>query len=962
MKSRQPVSIGSLGLLSLCVGAGAYAQGTQSSEQPLEEVIVTGFRGSLEVALEAKRESVNFTDSISAEDVGKLPDNNLAEALQRVPGVQISRTNGEGQQLSLRGMGPSFTRVLLDGMPISSASEGSVDQGAQNREFDFDLLPSEIFSKLEVSKTPRASLVEGGLSGTVDLLTPRPFDYQDFTASYQLQGAYQDTSEEVDPRASFLISNTWNDKFGALVTFSMSERTYRTDGWTSQGWTSGRVGPRLLGANGSPLDVTANPPAPGYGAGFDWNLPSVTNSNPASLDPSFVNESGLTNAQLANAQVPRLGRPEVQTGTRDRVGGTLALQWIPTESLSFNLDAIYSELETDFDRYTNNLVVRNTGPNVAGPTGFGYLTPRDFVLDDNNTLVSGTLENAKFWSENRIFQQESEFLHVGLGGEWQATEWLNVAMKASRAESDFRWRMTTYLYLSAPGDVHIDVGGGIPQITPELDIADSANWRFDTVRVQPRTREEENENLALDLTFGDEDRNIRVGALYNKFYRERLAYSSSVGVTQGTALQPFGYTGGPNLNEFDITNFAEVVPVSGYGDSFNDNPGYRRWTVTDLDAFGALMNPSVLDAAANLDFQNSGSFEEDNLSAYVEGNAAFDLWNRELRVNAGVRYVKTEHDLVGFIRIPSTPPAAGNLFNLRADDFGRNTIVGEYSEVLPSLNLAYDLTDNLVTRFSVSKSMTRPNPGDIQPFTSISTSGVVSQGNPNLDPYISDQIDGGLEWYFSEGAVIGGNLFYKEITGFVVRENIPQPFRNANVPLDTITDPTILALLPNGLDTILLFRTPINIDSTTYLKGIELLYQQRLDMLLQGLGATLNFTRLDSGNEVVVGLADYNYNAVVYYEQERFAVRLSYNFRDNYVECTVNCGSTSPEVGYRKEAGYLDLSSSVNFDAFGQQLTLSFEALNLTDEEEYSFYGYDNRTNTLNRPGRQYILGIRGQF
>ncbi|NLG77474.1 MAG: TonB-dependent receptor plug domain-containing protein, partial [Xanthomonadaceae bacterium] len=157
MRTRRLVSIGSMGLLGVCVGAGAYAQNSQEGDAPLEEVIVTGFRGSLELALEAKRESVNFTDSISAEDVGKLPDNNLAEALQRVPGVQISRTNGEGQQLSLRGMGPSFTRVLLDGMPISAASEGSVDQQARNREFDFDLLPSEIFSKLEVSKTPQAS-------------------------------------------------------------------------------------------------------------------------------------------------------------------------------------------------------------------------------------------------------------------------------------------------------------------------------------------------------------------------------------------------------------------------------------------------------------------------------------------------------------------------------------------------------------------------------------------------------------------------------------------------------------------------------------------------------------------------------------------------------------------------------------------------------------------------------------
>lgn len=944
--SRGIVTTGA-GLLSLCLGTLAGAQETTTTAGgQLEEVVVTGFRESLEVALEAKRQSVNFTDSISSEDVGKLPDNNLAEALQRVPGVQISRTNGEGQQISLRGMGPSFARVLLDGMPISAASEGSVDQQARNREFDFDLLPSEIFSMLQVSKTPRASLVEGGLSGTVDLRTPRPFDYSGFQGSYQLQGAYQSSSEEVDPRASFLISNNWDGRFGALLSLSVSQRTFRTDGWSSQGWTSGRI--------------PGNPPAPGYSGGFDWNLPSVE-ASAANEAPDFINESGLSNAVLANTQVPRLGRPEVQVGDRDRIGGTLALQWAATDDLLLNLDVIYSKLESDFDRYTNNLLVRNTTPDTAGPTGFGYITPSNFQIDSNNTLSRGSLLGAKFWSENRLFQQESDFKHVGLGGAWQIADNIALDMKASKAESDFRWRMTTYLFLSQPGQVDIAVNGGIPVITPQLNLADVSNWQFDTVRVQPRTRADETENLSLNLTFGDEERNIRVGALASNYSRERLAYSSSVGVTQGTALTPFGYTGGANLDTFDITSFARVVPVN-YGEHFDGGAGYNRWIVSDLRAFSGMLNPNALDAAANLDFQNSGTFEEDSLSAYVEANAAFDVWGRTLRVNAGLRYVKTEHEMFGFVRTASTPPASGNLFGLREDDYGPRVTDGEYSETLPSLNLSYDVTDRVLARFSVSQAMTRPNPGDLQPFTVITTDGRVQQGNPNLAPYLADQLDGGLEWYFDEGAVLGGNLFYKEITGFVTRQNVPQPFRNAGVALDTITDPTILALLGDGLDSILLFNTPVNIAATTYLKGAELLYQQRLDRLLPGLGATLNFTRLDSGSQTILGLAETNYNAVAYYEQDRFAVRLSYNYRDDYVECEVNCGSTSLETGFRRAAGYLDLSSSVNFETLGQELTLSFEALNLTDEEEYSFYGYENRTNTLNKPGRQFILGIRGQF
>jgi TonB-dependent receptor len=943
-------SLAKVSFLSLCVSAGiAQAQQTTTpaaGNESLEQIVVTGYRGSLEQSLEAKRDNINFTDSISAEDVGKLPDNNLAEALQRVPGVQISRTNGEGQQISIRGLGPSFARVLLDGMPVSAAGEGSVDQQSRNREFDFDLLPSEIFSKLEVAKTPQASTVEGGLSGTINLRAPRPFDYDGFTASYQLQGAYQDTSEKLDPRGSFLISNTWNDKFGALLSVSGSKRSYRTDGWSSQGWTSG--------------SVPGNPPDAGYAKGFDWNLPSVA-ASPANQAPGFVNESGLTNAQLANAQVPRLGRPEVQVGDRDRYGFTAALQYRPTDTLSFDLDGLYSKLNTDFDRYTDNLLVRNTGAGTDNPTGFGYLTPRNFVLDDNRSLESGTLEGAKFWSENRDFQQETDFKHIGLNMNWQMADKLGLEAKVSKDTSDFRWRMNTYLFLSRPGDVNITVGSGIPQIVPTLDLSNSANWQFDTVRVQPRTRHEKNDNATLNLTWGDDEKNLKVGALYNKFYRERLTYSSSVGVTQGSALTPYGYTGPNDLNTFNIASFARVVPVN-FGENFHDNPGYTRWTVANLNAFDDMMNPGVLDAAANLDYQNSGSFEEKNLSYYLEGNWAFDLGGHSLRLNAGARHINTKQEMLGFIRTADTPPAAGNLFGLREDVFGRNKTEGEYSKWLPSLNATFSITDNLTARFAASRSMTRPNPGDLQPFTSISTAGVVSTGNPNLDPYFSDNLDGGLEWYFAPGAVIGGTVFYKEITGFVVRRNVPQPFRNAGIPLDTITDPTFLALIPQGLDTVLLFNQPVNLPDKTYLAGEELLYQQRLDMITQGLGIQLNYTRLDPGNKTIVGLAENNYNAVAYYEPGTFAVRLSYNYRDDYVECEVNCGSTSPEVGYRKAAGYLDFNGSVDIPAFGHKFTVSLEALNLLDEEEYSFYGYENRTNTLNRPGRQYILGIRGQF
>jgi TonB-dependent receptor len=950
----------------------AAAQEAPAQEAEIDEVIVSGFRSSLEKSLEAKRESTNFTDSISSEDVGKLPDNNLAEAIARIPGVQISRTNGEGQQINLRGLGPSFTRVTLDGMPISVASEGSVDQSARNREFDFDLLPSDLFSALEVAKSPQASLIEGGLAGTVNLRPARPFDYDGFTVSYKLEGAYQSSSEELDPRASVLISKNWDDKFGLLLNVAASNRSFRTDGWSSQGWTSGRVGPQVANPMGGATitEVTQAPDA-GYGAGFDWNLPSLLPNNATTRAAGFINESGLTNAELANAQLPRLGRPEVQVGTRDRIGASFAAQYRASDTLDLTFDGLYAKLDASFDRYTDNLLVRNTNAGTNNATGFGFITPRNFQLDENRNVVSGTLENAKFWSENRDNDNSTTFQSFTLTGNWQPTDQLKLTAKVNTAKSDWDFRMNTYLFLSDPSSVSLEVNGnGIPTINPGFDIADSANWQFDTVRVQPRKRRETNDTFLLEGTYGDEAMNIKLGAVRNTFERLRNQYSTSVGVSQGASLNQFGYSGPGALNLFDITSYARVVPVD-FGEFFDADPGYRRWAVADLGAFNQLFDPATLDAAANLDYQNSGTFEETSTSAYIELNKQLELGGHGLRFNTGLRWVKTEQDLTGFVQTADTPrpPPGANatqtipfLWNIRESDYAYNTTSGEYDQVLPSFNMAFDVTDQMIARLGLAKTMTRPNPGDMMPFVSLSTAGVVTAGNPELEPYFGDQIDLGIEWYFQEGAVLAANYFQKNIDGFTQRSNTLRPFRDAGIPIEGITDPTILALLPQGYDTLLLFNQARNIPGITKIIGAEIFYQQRLDFLLNGLGVNLNYTNLDSGERVVLGLAEDNYNAVVYYETDRFGTRLSYNYRGDYVECTVNCGSTSPESQFRREAGYLDFNSSINFETFGQKFTLSFEVLNLTDEEEYSFLGYENRANIYNAPGRTFLLGLRGQF
>ena len=971
-----------------CVGAAALlspaafsqeATPAGSSEE-LQEVVVSGFRSSLEQSLEKKRAATNFVDSISAEDVGKLPDNNVAEAIARIPGVQISRTNGEGQQISLRGLGPSFVSVTLDGMPVSVASEGSVDQASRNREFDFDFLPSELFTSLDVIKSPSASTVEGGLSGTLNLRTARPFDHDGFVLGYKLEGQYQTSSEEVDPRASFLISQNWDNKFGILLNVAASKRTFRTDGFSSQGWASG-----VVPNNASPA---------GFSTGFNWNLPSVNPMAPATIAPGFINESGLSNAQLAAAEVPRLLRPEVQVGNRDRVGASLAFQWRPMDNLGFNLDLLYAKLDAEFDRYTNNLLVRNTNSGQAGPLGFGYITPRNFEIDENNTLVSGRLENARFWSENRLFVQSPEFMSYELSGDWEIRDNVRLDFKLHHADSDLAYRQTTYLFLTQNSNVDIVNKGGMPTVTSSLDLANPSNWAFNTVRVQPRTRDEENETAMLDLTIGSDDRNIRVGAMYNTFYRERNQKNASIAAGNaitGAQLNQFGYTGPALIEGLNLTGLVEPVPVD-YGKDLDYNPGYRSWITADLRAWDQFLDADAMDAAANLDRANSGFFEEENLSAYFEFNSKSEVLGHNLRLNAGLRVVSTDQDLTGYIQtnpnIP--PPAAQPQFGYGPEAYTKNTTTGHFAAWLPAVNLAYDFTDKIVGRASASRSMTRPSPQQTMPFTSINTSGVVSQGNPDLSPYLADQLDLGVEWYFSEGGVFAASYFSKDITGFAVQASTNQPFRNMGVPFDSL-DPVFRGAIQgfqstqgnaDVYDTLLVFNTFVNNPNKSFVKGVELLYQQRLDNLLQGSGLSVNYTRIDGKSGPlptanpqvalpITGLAKNNYNVITYLERERFALRLSYNYRDDYVEGnpTGATATASPLTQFRAAAGYLDFNSSLNFEAFGQKLTASFEVLNLTDELEYSFYTfesggefYENRATSLNAPGRTILLGLRGTF
>jgi len=241
-----------LGVASTAIAQDGASAATAENAEAIDEVVVTGFRASLDKALDAKQSQVGAIDMIVAEDIADFPDLNLAESLQRVPGVVIARDAGEGRQISVRGLGPQFTRVRINGIEAMSANGGTDAAGGTNRgrNFDFNTFASELFSNITVRKTAAAETEEGSLGATVDLRTGRPFDYDGLTVAGSLQLGYNDLSEESDPRAAFLISNTFADgKFGALFSVAYTERKLSDEGASTVRWqNSGTAANNQFGA------------------------------------------------------------------------------------------------------------------------------------------------------------------------------------------------------------------------------------------------------------------------------------------------------------------------------------------------------------------------------------------------------------------------------------------------------------------------------------------------------------------------------------------------------------------------------------------------------------------------------------------------------------------------------------------------------------------------------------------
>jgi len=411
--------------------AAAQPNAAQPAATPADDadIVVTGIRASLRNAANAKRDNIGFSESVFADDIGDFPDTNLAESFNRVPGITITReTTGEGLNIAIRGLGTNFTRILLNGAPVAIASTGRTDAQSTNREVDLDLFPSELFTQLTVNKSPLASMIEGGAAGTVNMRTARPFDNAGFHITYSAQGTNNSNTDRWGGRGSLVVSDTFGD-FGILVGVSGVRNESRTVGYETIGWTN----PNLSATQSTSAARNAT-------GGGNWTIPATVPANAGNglvpgqtIDQAFLlaHNPGLTIDQIDNAIIPRLSRPSDEFGTRDRISTIGAIEWRPSDSFHFYVDAMYAHRKNDLQRIDMNWVGRN-----------GAVIPLNMQVDRSDcsngcVVTQATYANAQFFLEYRPFIETVEFWGVNPGFEWNFTDNLKLDAQANWTESDF---------------------------------------------------------------------------------------------------------------------------------------------------------------------------------------------------------------------------------------------------------------------------------------------------------------------------------------------------------------------------------------------------------------------------------------------------------------------------------------------------------------------------------------------
>ena len=961
---------GSLGLIAPALAQQAPAK---AESQTMETVVVTGFRSSLESALNKKREDRGIVDVIKAEDIAKFPDTNLAESLQRIPGVVIDRDAGEGRNITVRGLGSDFTRVRINGIEGLATTGGTDSSGGANRSrgFDFNVFAAELFNSVTVRKSSSADVDEGSLGATVDLQTSRPFDFRTRTATVSVKGRYNDLSGSTDPRLAFLLSDTFADrKLGVLISGAYSKRRLFEEGFSTVRWDNGPssggwCAPQGVGANPSnSTATTCGPAAQGV----------------ARLPASAANTAAYNAASSADNFHPRLPRYGRLTHDQDRLGLTASVQVRPADTTLLTLDLLYSKLKaTRQEDFLEAISFSRT----ASQGGKPQTSVVEAQYGANGALLYGKYNGVDIRAESRFDELSTSFTQPTLTLEHEFSDHLKLTATAGRAKSAFRNPVQTTTTLDAlnvngysidfRGNDRLPVIGypfdpaqaggalslvGVPQVASGTQPTTVANTTTSEIRIRPQGATNVNDVADVDLAWEllGERLRLRGGLDYKKYAFDTYEFRR---VNQNdTIFAP--PAGAGSLS----------TVLSGFGQGLSLPAGTATaWVIPDLNAIakaydiycnclksGPAGGPGdfTLSSVTNGNARgNNFAVTETDTGGFLMADFSTMLSGIKLRGNAGVRYVKTKMSTVGY---QST--AGGTAVEVE----------NNYDDWLPSFNLAANLTRDFIVRLAAAKVMARPQLGNLKPGGSLSTTGTLSitSGNPFLKPFRAKTFDSSFEYYFGKSAFIGLGLFQKNIDTYIQTLRTNVPYSQTGLPM---------SLLPSNFtgEEVFQLTQPINTPGGK-LKGFEINYQQPFSFLPswgRNFGTLLNYTKVSSkiayqvsptSNTTIVddllNLSPKSYNATLYYDDGRISARISGSYRSGFL--TRVPGQNNNDVEGKNASTNVDASISYKWN---DRLTLTLEGVNLTNEANDQFISRARNSPVVYHvTGREYLLGLSYKF
>ena len=527
-----------------------------------ETVVVTGYRASLEKSVVAKRNSINFTDTVFAEDIGKFPDSNIAESLNRIPGVTINReTDDEGVNVTIRGLGTSFTKVLLNNAQIAVASTGATDQTNNNREVDLNNFPTELFTQITVSKSPTADMLEGGAAGVVNMRSARPFDNPGLHITYTAQGSDYSNADSLGERGALIASDT-EGPFGLLVGIAGVHNNVFTKGWEdgNAGWVTPTINTAAMCGAATGCDITGATSIGGNSLSIPTTVPAGITGNAATgplvpgtpVNAAFLlaHNPGVTTTQLANMLVPRLGRSMFEAGSRDRYNGIVSFEYRPNDDLQFYLDFIGGRTFNSLNRSDLDWGVR-AGAGSQPQIPFNVVLQPQTVTDLQGlggVTQSADFANSQYFLEARPYKEKGDFISINPGMEWEPTDLVHVSLQANYSRSHFFRDSPTFFVVTCPttgnaanvpgcaapaGGVYThfvnNPGQPFPTITTNLDLNNPANYQWNNGRVnlQDEKRYTYTDGVHADVTWGGDQLAVKAGVAFDDAFRNITAIDAS---------------------------------------------------------------------------------------------------------------------------------------------------------------------------------------------------------------------------------------------------------------------------------------------------------------------------------------------------------------------------------------------------------------------------------------------------